>query len=53
MPDPDEMQERLEEVAQHIEEARRKADEDDLLPEDEPEEEERAATEGTRVQPPL
>jgi hypothetical protein len=36
MPDPDEMQERLDEVEKHIDEARKQADDDDLLPEDEP-----------------
>jgi hypothetical protein len=36
MPDPEEMQERLDEVERHIDEARKQADDDDLLPEDEP-----------------
>jgi hypothetical protein len=35
MPDPEEMQERLDEVGRHIDEARKQADDDDLLPEDE------------------
>ena len=35
MPDPEEMQERLDEVGKHIDEARKQADDDDLLPEDE------------------
>jgi hypothetical protein len=53
MPDPDEMQERLDDLGRHIDEARKKADEDDLLPEDEPEEPDAgSATEGTEVQPP-
>jgi hypothetical protein len=36
MPDPEEMQERLDEVERHIDGARKQADDDDLLPEDEP-----------------
>jgi hypothetical protein len=36
MPDPEEMQERLDEVGKHIDEARKQADNDDVLPEDEP-----------------
>jgi hypothetical protein len=36
MPDPEEMQERLDEVEKHIDEARKQADDDDLLPEAEP-----------------
>jgi hypothetical protein len=35
MPDPEEMQERLDEVGRHIDEATKQADDDDLLPEDE------------------
>jgi hypothetical protein len=39
MPDPDEMQERLDEVGRHIDEARKQADDDDMLPEaEEPDE---------------
>jgi hypothetical protein len=53
MPDPDEMQERLDEVGRHIDEARKQADDDDLLPEDEAEDPEGGTvTEGTDVQPP-
>jgi hypothetical protein len=36
MPDPEEMQERLADVGRDIDEARKQADDDDLLPEDEP-----------------
>jgi hypothetical protein len=53
MPDPDEMQERLDDVGRHIDEARKQADDDDLLPDDGAEEPEAgSATEGTGVQPP-
>jgi hypothetical protein len=38
MPDPEEMQERLDEVGKHIDEARKQADDDDLLPDEEPDE---------------
>jgi hypothetical protein len=38
--EPDEMQERLDRLGEEIESTREKAEEDDLLPEDEPEERE-------------
>jgi hypothetical protein len=51
MPDPEEMQERLDEVGRDTEEARKQADDDDLLPEDE-QADEYEPTEGLGGSPP-
>jgi hypothetical protein len=51
MPDPEEMQERLADVGRDIDEARKQADDDDLLPEDE-EPDEYEPTEGLGGSPP-
>jgi hypothetical protein len=51
MPDPEEMQERLDKVGRDIDEARKQADDDDLIPEDE-QPDEYEPTEGLGGSPP-